>query len=168
MVKTLSKVVCSFVCVCMFTEVDGCLVSNGGCHKYADCIRTGPNTVRHSVYVRFMSCSKPTRCANSFLPLSGNLKIPAQVLCVQGRLSFSLNSVCKCGSDVRRIFMFLIIPLFFFIASPSSPDHHPDSLSLHIIQPLPLPFPPSSLDPLLVGYSCFYPSSLSPAAHPVL
>lgn len=30
----------------LFTETDGCLVNNGGCHSAAECIRTGPNTVR--------------------------------------------------------------------------------------------------------------------------
>lgn len=31
---------------CGFSEIDGCLVNNGGCHRSAECIRTGPNTVR--------------------------------------------------------------------------------------------------------------------------
>lgn len=31
---------------CGFAEIDGCLVNNGGCHRSAECIRTGPNTVR--------------------------------------------------------------------------------------------------------------------------
>lgn len=37
----------------VFAEIDGCLVNNGGCHKSADCIRTGPNTVRqHNAAVK--------------------------------------------------------------------------------------------------------------------
>lgn len=35
-----------FPTCCVLTEIDGCLVNNGGCHSAADCIRTGANTVR--------------------------------------------------------------------------------------------------------------------------
>lgn len=38
----------------MFTEVDGCLVNNGGCHPSADCIRAGPNVVRHYTHIQFV------------------------------------------------------------------------------------------------------------------
>lgn len=38
-------------CLCpsfgFFAEIDGCLINNGGCHKNAECIRAGPNIVRH-------------------------------------------------------------------------------------------------------------------------
>lgn len=34
------------VCFFGFAEIDGCLVNNGGCHMSAECIKTGPNTVR--------------------------------------------------------------------------------------------------------------------------
>ncbi|KAG7278249.1 hypothetical protein CRUP_012745, partial [Coryphaenoides rupestris] len=27
-------------------EVDGCLFNHGGCHRHAECRRSGPNTVR--------------------------------------------------------------------------------------------------------------------------
>ncbi|KAI3369756.1 hypothetical protein L3Q82_024579, partial [Scortum barcoo] len=39
-----SKTTPAEVCVTRTPKIDGCLVNNGGCHKSADCIRTGPNT----------------------------------------------------------------------------------------------------------------------------